>query len=180
MEILGYAIILIDFLLIVWPFLVMIVSPVVILATALVAGIFLLVRGNELIETEQKTWKVLVADDDEVSTLPLIFALSKEPVEISYATTGKEALDSLKNNQFDLVFLDLMLPDMNGSDVLTGSDLDYENKSKTPVIVYSGSSDEEGISTLSFNNFEVKDFWKKKLDPLDLKQKLDSVFANVS
>lgn len=62
---------------------------------------------------------VLVADDSKLSRRSVKKSLPPElDYDISEATNGQEAIDLLAENTFDLVLLDLTMPDVDGVDVL--------------------------------------------------------------
>ncbi len=59
-------------------------------------------------------------DDEESILVPLEFLLKKAGHEVALARTGKEALRLLEEGSFDLMVLDLMLPDLDGFAILEG------------------------------------------------------------
>ncbi len=60
---------------------------------------------------------VLIVDDEIDLLLPLKHLFSRCGYEVHTATTGSAALDKLRNASIDIVVLDLMLPDMSGTQV---------------------------------------------------------------
>lgn len=58
--------------------------------------------------------KVLVVDDEKNLTLAMRRLLSAEGYKTEIANSGAEALDMAKKEAFDVVFLDVNMPDMNG------------------------------------------------------------------
>lgn len=63
--------------------------------------------------------KALLVDDEEELVSTLVERLGYRGVIAQYALTGPDALDKLRNEQFDVVVLDLKMPGMSGLDVLT-------------------------------------------------------------
>lgn len=61
--------------------------------------------------------KVLVVDDEPYILRSLTFVLRKEGFDVKEAHSGKEALEVFRKEAPDLVFLDVMMPEMNGFDV---------------------------------------------------------------
>ena len=61
---------------------------------------------------------VLIVDDDPAIRQLLEDAVVKQGCEATVAENGKQALEELEQQRFDLVFLDLMLPELNGLAVL--------------------------------------------------------------
>jgi CheY-like chemotaxis protein len=58
--------------------------------------------------------KILVTDDDELSRRLMHVILTQEGHRVETAGNGIEALEAVKNNIFDIVFMDLHMPDMDG------------------------------------------------------------------
>ena len=62
--------------------------------------------------------RILVVDDEEVLPELIAMHLSLEGHEAKTASNGKQAIEILEAEQFDVVLLDLDMPIMNGMDVL--------------------------------------------------------------
>jgi CheY-like chemotaxis protein len=80
---------------------------------------------------------LLVVEDNPAEQLSIRELLSYNDIEIDTAGTGQSALDSLRNQQYDCVVLDLRLPDMTGFDVLEEIKGD-ETIADVPVVVFTG------------------------------------------
>ena len=61
--------------------------------------------------------KILVAEDDMNIRMGLVDTLESEKYRVTEAKDGKEAVQLFKNNSFDLVLLDIMMPEKSGYDV---------------------------------------------------------------
>lgn len=61
--------------------------------------------------------RILVVDDDALGCSLMQAMLAPQGYQLDFAGGGKEALDAIETRPYDLVFMDLMLPDMNGRDV---------------------------------------------------------------
>ncbi len=81
---------------------------------------------------------ILVVDDDEVMRQTLSDVLKKKGYAISTAETGRQTISFIKKQLFDLILLDIRLPDMDGLDVL--KDI-KEVESDLMVIVMTAYSD---------------------------------------
>ena len=88
--------------------------------------------------------RVLVVDDEKLIVKGIRFSLMQDGMEVDCAYDGEEALELAKNNEYDLLLLDVMLPKMDGFAVL-----EYMNQEQwiddIPVIVISGEDSEEYI-----------------------------------
>jgi two-component system response regulator RegX3 len=61
--------------------------------------------------------KILIIEDEISFSEALSFLLEKEGYSTVVAETGKQGLDAFKSDNFDLVLLDLMIPEVSGIDV---------------------------------------------------------------
>jgi len=61
--------------------------------------------------------KILIVDDEPNILMSLDFLMRKEGYEVFVARNGTEALESLSQNQPDLVLLDIMMPDVDGYEI---------------------------------------------------------------
>lgn len=82
--------------------------------------------------------KILIADDSFVARTSLSNMLQND-YEIDIATTGKEAVEKVENNQIDCVMLDLLMPEMTGQEALS---IIKKIKSNIPVIILSADIQE--------------------------------------
>ena len=61
--------------------------------------------------------RVLVVDDEKLIVKGIRFSLEQEGMEVTCAYDGEEALEAAKNNRFDIILLDIMLPRLSGLEV---------------------------------------------------------------
>jgi DNA-binding response OmpR family regulator len=61
--------------------------------------------------------RILLVDDEQSVQKLLAYPLRKEGYEVVCALDGQEALDKLREGEFDLIVLDLMLPKVDGFDI---------------------------------------------------------------
>jgi DNA-binding response OmpR family regulator len=77
--------------------------------------------------------------DDELSVQKLLaYPLRKEGYDVVPALDGREALERLRDNNFDLVVLDVMLPRMDGFDVCRA----IRSRSTVPIIMLTAKTEE--------------------------------------
>ena len=62
--------------------------------------------------------KILVVDDEKMIASALQRVLAKSGHEVKTASNGLEAIQLLEGENFSLIFLDLLMPEMNGSDLM--------------------------------------------------------------
>lgn len=64
-----------------------------------------------------RSLRLLVVDDDELGRSMMDIMLSPHGYKLDFACDGSEALQAIKTVQYDLVFMDLILPDLDGREV---------------------------------------------------------------
>jgi len=70
---------------------------------------------DQILEAEKTvSLRILVVDDDALGRRLMHLILTKEGHIVDVAANGLEALAAVKQNQFDIVFMDLHMPDMDG------------------------------------------------------------------
>jgi adenylate cyclase len=112
---------------------------------------------------------VLVVDDIEMNRDMLCALLEADGHKTAVAENGRLALDLIKAKQFDLVLLDVMMPEMNGYQVLEQLKSD-PNLRDIPVIVLS-ALDEIG-SVVRCIELGAEDYLPKPFDPVLLKARI--------
>ena len=118
---------------------------------------------------------VLVVDDDDTTRL-LLEELLKPYGTVQGAANGLEALKSLEATRFDLILLDINMPDMDGNEVLATLRIKEANLGIRPgdgarVFMVSGTQSTRAVLE-SFRN-EADAFLKKPVDPAELFQRLE-------
>ena len=78
---------------------------------------------------------------------------------------GKKGLDSIRNEEFDLIMLDLAMPDFTGLDVIKSLQQDGKIESKN-IIIFTASSDRKMLDEI--NNSGIKEIFKKPCSLNDL------------
>src|SRR5881275_895192 len=82
--------------------------------------------------------RILLVDDEQAIQTLLAYPLRKEGYEVVSATTGREALERFRDGRFDLVVLDVMLPQIDGFDVCR----ELRAKSTVPIIMLTAKAEE--------------------------------------
>jgi DNA-binding response OmpR family regulator len=102
--------------------------------------------------------KVLIVDDNIDICEVLEAYFQSLQIYAKYVLTGKEAIDEIKNNSYNLILLDNKLPDINGIQILKRGII---KKEKIFVVVMTGNISKDFIQEavkLGFNEFLAKPF----------------------
>ncbi|WEG16201.1 response regulator transcription factor [Alkalihalophilus pseudofirmus] len=83
--------------------------------------------------------RILVVDDEESIATLLQFNLEQSGFEVTVASDGEEGLALAKDEPFDLLILDLMLPKIDGLDICKQL---RQNKKMTPILMLTAKDDE--------------------------------------
>jgi two-component system response regulator RegX3 len=106
--------------------------------------------------------KILIVEDEESVLDPLELLLTKEGFSIETARDGKEALEQFAKTNPDLILLDLMLPEISGTEVCRQIRL----KSQVPIIMLTAKDTEVdkvvGLE-LGADDYVVKPYSKAEL-----------------
>lgn len=107
--------------------------------------------------------KILVVDDDEMNRDILSRRLKRDGHIVTQASNGFDALDMMRMQPFDLVLLDIMMPRMNGYQVLEEIHAD-ERLRHTPIIVISAVNDMNSV--IKCVKLGATDYLFKPFDPV--------------
>ena len=66
------------------------------------------------IDFEAPNAKILIVDDNEVNLAVCVGLLKPLNAQIDTAISGAEAIDKISNQMYDLIFMDHMMPEMDG------------------------------------------------------------------
>jgi two-component system, OmpR family, response regulator len=92
--------------------------------------------------------KVLVIDDNSEITDMLSFYLEEAGYECKVVNDGREGLKAIKLDDFDLVLLDLAMPEFSGMDVINSLKSDNLLEKKNIIILTASSLHEEETEAL--------------------------------
>lgn len=114
---------------------------------------------------DEATKKILIVEDDQHIRKLLNILIRKDDVEIDEAVEGNEARKKLEDNRYDLVILDIMMPNVDGFSILK----ELREKSATaqlPVIVVTAKTEDKDLMkgySMGANYYITKPF-----EPQDL------------
>ena len=84
--------------------------------------------------------RILLVEDDPTTSKSIELMLQNANLNVYATDLGEEGIDLAKLYDYDLILLDLNLPDMNGHDVLRQL---RKAKVETPILILSGADDTE-------------------------------------
>lgn len=116
--------------------------------------------------------RILVVDDELLILEGLMRLLATRDYDVVAANGGCEALIAIGKQQFDVILLDLGMPDLNGNEVLR---FVADRSAETPVIVVSGDSTiDAAIRALRGG---ASDFVRKPYEPEELLRRIDNTLT---
>src|SRR5918997_4064594 len=113
--------------------------------------------------------RVLVVEDEESFSDALSYMLRKEGFEVSVAETGPAALTEFDRTGADIVLLDLMLPEMSGTEVCR----QLRTKSQVPIIMITARDSE--IDKVVGLEIGADDYVTKPYSPRELVARIRAV-----
>lgn len=113
--------------------------------------------------------RILAVDDDDMNRDMLIRRLDKLGYEVVEAANGREALAKVKDGSFDLVLLDILMPDLDGFQTLEFMKADPRLK-HIPVIMLTALDDVD--STVRCIEAGAEDYVPKPFNPVVLRARI--------
>jgi class 3 adenylate cyclase len=114
---------------------------------------------------------LLVVDDNKVNRLLLARGLEEQGHHVEFAKDGREALDALRSNHYDLVLLDIMMPEIDGYQVLEELTTD-QALSNIPVIMTSAMDEIDSVAKCI--ELGAEDYLFKPVNPILLKARINA------
>lgn len=116
--------------------------------------------------------KILIVEDEPAIADTLVYALNTEGLDTEWVSTGKEALDRTQPGAFDLVLLDIGLPDMSGFDVCKI----LRKQSEIPIIFLTSRTDD--VDQIVGLELGADDYVTKPFSPRVLTARIRSRLKN--
>lgn len=118
--------------------------------------------------------RILVVDDEANLRQTVARVLQRAGFEVTTAASGKEGLILLSQQTFDLVYMDIRMPDMNGLEALKAINASYP---KLPVILFTGQPDLN--SAVGALRHGALDYLQKPLKPELIIERAKTVLSNL-
>jgi len=116
-----------------------------------------------------QAYSILVVDDNEMNRDLLTRRLERQGYRVTTAADGQQALDVLSHKDFNLVLLDIMLPVINGYQVLEQMKADQKS-SHIPVIITTALDEADGKAKCI--ELGADDYLTKPFNPVTLKSRI--------
>jgi len=121
--------------------------------------------------------KALVADDVPMIRKLVEFHLKQIGFEVANAADGAEALMFASNTKYDLILLDIMMPEIDGLEVLRRIRQESVNKD-TPVIIMTAYGDASNVKRAK--EYGANDFIVKPVEQISFRKKVIEAVSSKS
>lgn len=118
--------------------------------------------------------KILVVDDEELIVKGINFCLVQEGMTVDCAYDGEEGLSKVRENHYDVVLLDIMLPKMDGFEVCQR----IREFSNVPIIMLSAKG--EDMDKILGLEYGADDYITKPFNILEVKARIKAVLRRSS
>ena len=130
-------------------------------------------RTSESLSTKRgSSEQILVVDDQTTQRQKMSLAVAALGYKVDSAVDGKDALLKLRDQDYDLILLDILMPEIDGFDVMEFAKKDNRLK-EIPIIVIS-ALDTEMDSVVKAIGLGAQDFLPKNFDPVLLRARIDA------
>lgn len=136
------------------------------------------IKEEKLIDHEEtedalKGIKVLLAEDNIVNQKVMHRFLERWEIKMTIVDNGVKALEEVKKSDFDIILMDLQMPEMDGYEASSKiRKLEDANKRSTPIIALTAAALKEVREKVYASG--MNDFVTKPFNPADLQQKMAS------
>ena len=113
--------------------------------------------------------KVLVVDDEKMIVKGIKFSLIQDYSVVDCAYDGEAALNMAKNNDYDIILLDIMLPKMNGLEVCQ----QIREFSNVPIIMLTAKGDD--MDKIMGLEYGADDYITKPFNILEVKARMKAI-----
>ena len=113
--------------------------------------------------------KVLVVDDEKLIVKGIKFSLEQDEMQVTAAYNGEDALELAKNNEFDIILLDVMLPGLSGFEVCQA----IREFSDVPIIMLTAKGDD--MDKILGLEYGADDYITKPFNILEVKARIKAI-----
>lgn len=116
---------------------------------------------------------VLVVDDEKLIVKGIRFSLEQDGMHVDVAYDGEEALEYARNNTYDIILLDVMLPKLSGLEVCQ----QIREFSDVPIIMLTARS--EDMDKILGLDYGADDYMTKPFNILEVKARIKAIMRRV-
>ena len=120
--------------------------------------------------------KILIIDDNMEFRIMISDYFSELGFEVLEAEDGKTGLEMSKKVEPDIIFLDVMMPDIGGIEVLRELGADDDTR-KVPVFIITGSYFESKMNQLFMQESNCKEFLSKTAELAVIQKKVEAILG---
>lgn len=118
--------------------------------------------------------KVLVVDDEKLIVKGIRFSLEQDGMEVTCAYDGEEALQYAKEQEFDIILLDVMLPKLTGFEVCQ----QIREFSSVPIIMLTAKGDD--MDKILGLEYGADDYITKPFNILEVKARIKAIIRRTA
>ena len=118
--------------------------------------------------------KVLVVDDEKLIVKGIRFSLEQDGMEVDCAYDGEEALEMIRNKEYDIILLDVMLPKLTGFEVCQ----QVREFSGVPIVMLTAKG--EDMDKILGLEYGADDYIIKPFNILEVKARLKAIIRRTS
>ena len=113
--------------------------------------------------------RVLIVDDEKLIVKGIRFSLEQDDLKVDCAYDGEEALEYVRNNQYDIILLDVMLPKLTGFEVCQ----QIREFSSVPIIMLTAKGDD--MDKILGLEYGADDYITKPFNILEVKARIKAI-----
>ena len=113
--------------------------------------------------------RILVVDDEKVIVKGIRFSLEQDGMEVDCAYDGEEALNLARQNKYDMILLDVMLPKMTGFEVCQ----QIREFSNVPIVMLTAKGDD--MDKILGLDYGADDYITKPFNILEVKARIKAI-----
>lgn len=118
--------------------------------------------------------KVLVVDDEKLIVKGIRFSLEQDGMEVDCAYDGEEALEMIKDKEYDIILLDVMLPKLTGFEVCQH----IREFSSVPIVMLTAKG--EDMDKILGLEYGADDYITKPFNILEVKARIKAIIRRTS
>lgn len=118
--------------------------------------------------------RILVVDDEKLIVKGLKFSLEQDGMRVDCAYDGEEAVAYAKENRYDIILLDIMLPKLSGLEVCQ----QIRETSNVPIIMLTAKGDD--LDKIMGLEYGADDYITKPFNVLEVKARMKAIMRRVS